>query len=269
MAISKKQMKGKLRILLNGKKDIVQPGRLLAHLANELNLTGKNSNGGQVRECIAECLDELEADGLVILMKSGKVYDEVHRTLRQRAIRSDVKVKQKKVDKPKPAAHQEPAVTFNQEAGEEPSMNTTVEEKTQQQSEADAALEIVTTLTEKAEEFKAKYESEVAEHTKTKECKATIQEAKSNLEAELAKRDRTIAKMEEEYSLLQAENTQLETAVTNGTKLLEGAEASLIEANARIVEVEREKAEMTANRSTQMSDLAARIRALNEPTTTS
>lgn len=265
-------MKGKLRLLLTNKQDIVQPGRLLPHLANELNLTGKSTNGDQVKDCIAECLDELESDGLVTLVKRGKLYDEVHRTSRQRAFRSNTK-QHKKIKSTEAAALAEPAVVSNREgAGEETSMSTAVIEPEQvvladekSGDENETALQIITRVTRSAKKFKAMYEEEVAAHTETKRCKASIETAKANLEKTVGERDRTIRKIEEDFSLLQAENTQLQVALSNGTTLLDNAESKLTEANARIAALEAEVASVKADRSGQILDLAAMIRSLDEP----
>lgn len=86
MAMSKKQVKTKIRHLLNTKREINQPGRLTSHIMNEIGLISKNSSGSQVRALVEQALDELETEGIVTLKKSGRIFDGVKRTSRQRAV---------------------------------------------------------------------------------------------------------------------------------------------------------------------------------------
>lgn len=255
----------KLRMLLDTKPVVRQPGRLIVHFLNELNLTNKATNGVLLKDIIAECLDELAEDGLITLVKRGNVYDEAHRTERQRAYRSDINVERKKPvtpEVPEVTAHQQPAVTFEPEIEKEvPPVMTTITEPQLPtvESEDEAGMEMLLALADSAEKFKKLYETEAEEHRKTKQCKETISAEKRRLEEELSQRDATIAKMKESASLLEAESGQLRTAVENGTKLIQSSATELEKAQALNERLSKELETVKRERSVSMSELAARV----------
>ena len=79
--ITKKNLMKRIRQLADRKTEISQPGRLLAHIINELNLSSESS----VRGTVKAALDTLEEQGLITIGRSGNVYNSMTRTSRQRA----------------------------------------------------------------------------------------------------------------------------------------------------------------------------------------
>ena len=82
---NRKQVRAKLLEHFTKKPELRQPGRVEAHLMNELKLPSKDH--------IYDVLIELEKDGLVTLDRAGHVINGVTRTSRQRAKSLRIKVR--------------------------------------------------------------------------------------------------------------------------------------------------------------------------------
>lgn len=223
-AISKRHIKMKLHMLIDRKKCINQPGRLTAHLMNELNLVGKHHNGTQVRAVIETALDELEADGIITLMKSGKVYDSVERIIYV------AKTKEPSTPSETSEAKMSSAAAQRQ---------TSEQDSSKESSEA----EVIAMLREAVNtglKFKEKYESELSlresDTAALKSKVAQLEQEKSNLESSLAVANgraqegegKAIAERarasqaESRSSRLDAENFQLKDRIKELEKLNKG-----------------------------------------------
>lgn len=297
MAISRKRIVAQLRILLDKKKYIYQEGRLLAHLQNELNYTGRSSGGGNhIKVLIAEALEELSEQGIVTLEKSGEVYHGVRRTERKRA-RSTTPAKPAaqpapQVEKPTTEVadttrHAEPSVEFKDEAHPQPEPVQSEEVSTEEPTVDSTDEPTVTTKDEKPgkvlvrgllgriEELKTEtktlgeeLDTERLAHAETIRQRTAIASAKSELEGQL--RDERqhsgelIGELEQKLELAEAEATRLrdEAAAANQT-LREGAE-SFARLTTRVRELEEANGVLTARveefeSNDELDELAQRV----------
>lgn len=289
MAISRKRIVAQLRILLDKKKYIYQEGRLLAHLQNELNYTGRSSGGGNhIKVLIAEALEELSEQGIVTLEKSGEVYHGVRRTERKRA-RSTTPTKPaaqpaSQVEKPTTEVadttqHAEPSVEFEDEAHPQPepvqSEEVSTEEPTATTKEEKPGKVLVRGLLGRIEELKIEtktlgeeLDTERLAHAETIRQRTAIASAKSELEGQL--RDERqhsgelIGELEQKLELAEAEVARLrdEAAAANQT-LREEAE-SFARLTTRVRELEEANGVLTARveefeSNDELDELAQRV----------
>lgn len=265
MAISRKRIVAQLRILLDKKKYIYQEGRLLAHLQNELNYTGRSSGGGNhIKVLIAEALEELSEQGIVTLEKSGEVYHGVRRTERKRA---------RSTTPAKPAAQPEP-VQSEEVSTEEPTVDSTDEPTVTTKDEKPGKV-LVRGLLGRIEELKSTVETlgeeldaERLSHAETIRQRTAIASAKSELEGQLRDERQSsrelIDELEQKLELAEAETGRLqgEAAAANQT-LREGAE-SFAQLTARVRELEEANGALAARveefeSNDELDELAKRV----------
>lgn len=223
--VSRKKLANQVRELVERKGDINQPGRLLAHIVNELKLTGNST----IREPLIEAILLLEEQGIVEVDRRGeKTFDAIRRTKRKRARSTVTPTPSKKestiptttAERPKTAAPAARPVPVAPKTTRQPAAQTANEpkviftsESTPSEAPADTAppiqemspMEIIVELTAKYGELEGTLAQEKEDHAETKRQKQIISDAKRGVEEKLAEKDRVIAGKDREITGLNGE----------------------------------------------------------------
>ena len=261
-------------MILDAKKEINQPGRLLDHLQNELKLTGRSNGNSQVKELIAEALEDLVTSGIVIVEKRGKVYDSVKRTQRKRA-KSVAAAPAPKPAPPTPKRPTPPAVA-QEEIMSHPPVPPVIEEGILSHPPAESIppaaptrseltpVEMIEQLVGKIEQYKLELENERLAHAETSRQKAGILQAKLEFERELRKATSDLEAREAELERERETVTQLKSeAATANVSLRSGIQA-VEQLRSRVSSLEEERDRLASQLREQetkdpMEELAKRV----------